>query len=111
MWRALLYPPRPRLRPWRLRCPCNGNSPDLRRRKSLFPATDLAVPALGRWTTQSSTPLLLQQLTVFFSCSPPHIFVTASDCGRILHLAAELRSGGPFRPSYDGMPRSMPTPI
>src|ERR1700687_6026740 len=85
MWRALLCPHHPRLRPWRLRCPCHGNPPDQRRRRSPFPSTDLAGPALARWTTQSSRWLLLRQLAVIFSRSPPHILVVASDSERILH--------------------------
>src|SRR5882762_225385 len=91
MWRALLYPHRPRLRPWRPRCPYHGNSPDPRRRRLLFPSTGLAAPGPARWTTQSATWSLLQQLTVIFSFSPPHILVAASEAGRILHHAsAEL---------------------
>src|ERR1700730_17219916 len=39
------------------------------RRRSLFPSTDLAVPAFARWTTQSSTSSLLQQLAVIWFCA------------------------------------------
>src|SRR5260370_33064541 len=92
MWHALLYPHRPRFRPWRPRWSCHGKLPDQPRQRSIFPSTDLAVPALARWTTQSSTSSLFQWLAVMFSCSPPHIVVVApSDCGRILHhLSAEF---------------------
>src|SRR5678815_3093638 len=101
MWRVLLYPHRPRLGPWKCHCPCLGNSPYRPRRRSPFPSTDPAVPALGRWTKQSSTSSLLQELVVIFSCSPPHIFVAPCNSGRILHhLSVDNRAASSWLTSH-----------
>src|ERR1035437_360494 len=85
MWRALLDSHRPRLRPWRPRAHVmeirliSGDEDHISLRRILL---SLHSPDEPR---NHSTPSLLQQLAVIFSCSPSHIFVAASDCARILH--------------------------
>src|SRR5258708_2144557 len=90
MCHGLLYPRHPRSRPWTLPWLGSPENPHDRQRRKLL--SDLAVPALAQWTTPSSTPRPLQQLTVFFSYSPSRIFA-ASESRRILHLPRQSDGG------------------
>src|SRR4249919_1808261 len=94
MFRALLCLNRQRLGPWKDQCwrPWPGNSPRRPRRRSLCFSTRL-VPALVRWTTQSSTPSPARLSTVTFSFFPPDTFVAASYTGRILYHVGRVEGG------------------